>query len=67
MDYSEEAVSRQTVSFPLDKIHLVVVTVLFHQEVSPKCVNEEASTKRRSYNHQVNRFPGLIDTLLHSC
>ena len=28
-----------------------------HQEVSPKCVNEESSTERRSYNRQVNRSP----------
>ena len=33
---------------PLDKTHLVVVRELIHQEVSPKCVNEESSTERRS-------------------
>ena len=46
-------------TFPLDETHLVVVRGLIHHEVSPKCVNEESSTDRRSYNRQVNRYPQL--------
>ena len=46
-------------TFPLDETHLVVVRGFIHQEVSPKCVNEESSTDRRSYNRQVNRYPQL--------
>ena len=38
---------------------LAVVRELIHQDVSPKCVNEENSTERRSYNRQVNRSPQL--------
>ena len=34
---------------PLDKTHLVVMRGVIHQEVSPKCVNEETSTERCSY------------------
>ena len=34
---------------PLDKTHLVVMRGVIHQEVSPKRVNEETSTERRSY------------------
>ena len=41
----------------LDETHFFVVMGLMHQEVSPKCVNEEISTERRSYNSQVNRYP----------
>ena len=33
---------------PLDETHLVVVRGLIHQKVSPKCVNEDSSTERRS-------------------
>ena len=44
---------------PLDETHLAVVRELIHQEVPPKCVNEESSTERRSYNRQVNRSPQL--------
>ena len=48
-----------TSGVPLDETHLVVVRGLIHQEVSPKCVNEESSTERGSNNRQVNRSPQL--------
>ena len=48
-----------TVLIPLDETHLVVVRGLIKKEVSPKCVNKESSTERRSYNRQVNRSPQL--------
>ena len=44
---------------PIDETHLVVVRELIYQELSPKCVNAENSTERRSYNRQVNRSPQL--------
>ena len=37
----------------LDETHLVVVSGLIYKNVSTKCVKEESSTERRSYNHQV--------------
>ena len=43
----------------IDKTHLVVAKGLIHQDVSPKCFNEESSTERRSYNRQVKRSPPL--------
>ena len=42
-------------TYPLDETHLIMVRGLIHQEVSPKCVNEESSIEHRTYNHQVNR------------
>ena len=48
-----------TPTVPLDETHLAVVRGLIHQEVSPKCVNEESSTERHSYNRQVNRSSPL--------
>ena len=45
--------------FSLDETHLIVVRGLIHQEVSPRCVNEESSTERRSHKCQVNRSPQL--------
>ena len=48
-----------TTLVPFDETHLVLVRGLINQEVSPKCVNEESSTKRRSDNRQVNRSPQL--------
>ena len=42
----------------LDDTHLVVVKGLIRQ-VPPKCVSEESSTERHSYNRQVNRSPQL--------
>ena len=45
--------------YPLDETHIAVVRGLTHQEALPKCVNEESSTERRSYNRQVNRSPQL--------
>ena len=53
-----KAVLKHENIIPLDETHLVVVRELIHQ-VSPKCVNEESSTERRSYNRQVNRSPQL--------
>ena len=44
---------------PIDETHLVVVRELIYQELSPKCVNAENSTERRSYNRQVNGSPQL--------
>ena len=43
---------------PLDETHLVL-RGFAHQEVSPKCISEETSTERRSYNRQVNGSPQL--------
>ena len=48
-----------TKAVPLDETHSVVVGGLIHQEVSPKCNNEESSTERHRYNRQVNRSPQL--------
>ena len=36
------------ISLPLDETHLVLVRGLIHPKVSPKWVNEESSTGRRS-------------------
>ena len=47
-------------SLPLDETHLVVMRGPIHQEVLPKCVNEESSTERRNYNRQVNRSPQFL-------
>ena len=44
-----------TRSLPLDETHFVVARRRIHQEFSPKCVNEESSTERHSYNRQVNK------------
>ena len=46
-------------TFLFDETHLALVRGLIHEEVSPKCVKEESSTERRSYNRQVNRSPQL--------
>ena len=43
---------------PLDETRLLLRGSV-HQEVSPKCINEETSTERRSYNCQVNGSPQL--------
>ena len=43
----------------LDETDLVVVKGLINQEVLPKCVNEETSIERHSYNSQVNKSPQL--------
>ena len=43
----------------LDETYLVSVRGLIYQKVSPKYVNEESSTERRSFNRQVNRSPQL--------
>ena len=43
----------------LDETYLVAVRGLIYQEFSPKYVNEESSTERRSFNRQVNRSPQL--------
>ena len=48
-----------TALLPLDETYFVAVRGLIHQEVSLKCVNEESSTERRSFNRQVNRSPQL--------
>ena len=44
---------------PRWKTHLVKVRGLIHQEVSTECVNEESSTKRRSYIRQVAANPNI--------
>ena len=44
---------------PLNESNFVMMRGLIHQEVSPKCVNEENSTECRSYNRHVNRSPQL--------
>ena len=43
----------------LDETYPVAVRGLIYQKVSPKYVNEESSTERRSFNRQVNRSPQL--------
>ena len=48
-----------TLSFPLDENRLVLVKEFIHHEVSSKCISEESSTERRSYNRQVDRSPQL--------
>ena len=50
-----------------DDTHLVAVSEVFHQEVSPKCVNEENSTECHSYNCQASLDETHTDTLLDSC
>ena len=50
---------RHQILSPLDETHLVVVRGLTHQDVLPKCVNEESPTGWRSYNRQVNRSSQL--------
>ena len=41
------------------KVTLSLWGGLIHQENPLKCVNEESSTERRSYNRQVSRSPQL--------
>ena len=43
----------RTQPLPLDETHLVVVRGLPTKKFQPKCVNEESSTERRSYNRQL--------------
>ena len=51
----------------LHDTHLVAVSEVFLQEVSPKCVNEENSTECHSYNCQASLDETHTDTLLDSC
>ena len=57
-DINEEMAETSIIQFKTRSYsNLVIVRGLIHQEVSPKCANEESSTERRSCNRQANRSP----------